>query len=415
VITTSTQWDSLCQRPGQEVTIVVRMYYGAESAYKSFANRELTIGTEKFLGVIQGVPTVIQQLDMKEHIHSIQSLTLGINNLEYWPGKRWSDLVEDTSLGSGADIGFYNRKIDIRLYLDGITTFANCFPLLSNGIVRNIKHSRKQTTIEIEDRTGMMYQDIGTYMADTDAADTDQGLPVDSQGKIKPITYGDRRYYQGDDSKALDTTSTLNNMTPCVYLGQDSTGRHRWFVTGHEVNEISLAGEQQQIWGWVTELGRFVRMVTAVSIEQNNASGCIFSVLNDSYFIDHWYGKGTVTSATQGAGSSVANESRIIDKQFDIYSGLIVGPDEGIGDYAKVTIPFPAYDGQGISDDNIFVVRLFLYGKLFYYGGAGDGDFEITINDAIPVPDQYPTGLHEVLHRECDVATLGVGPEGSTP
>ncbi|GAG89794.1 unnamed protein product, partial [marine sediment metagenome] len=86
MITTSSEWDSLAQRPGQDVTVVVRMYYGDESAYKSFASRDLTIGAEKFLGVIRGVPTIIQQLDMKEHTHSIQSLTLGINNLEYQPG-----------------------------------------------------------------------------------------------------------------------------------------------------------------------------------------------------------------------------------------------------------------------------------------------------------------------------------------
>ncbi len=246
MITTSTQWDSLCQRPGQEVTVVVRMYYGDESAYKSFANRDLTIGTEKFLGVIQGVPTVIQQLDMKEHTHSIQSLTLAINNLEYQPGARWSDLVEDTTLGAGADIGFYNRKIDIRFYLDGITTFANCFPLLSSGIVREIKHSREQTTIEIEDRTEMMYQDIGTYMADTDAADTDQGLPVDSREKIKPIIYGDHRYYQSDDHIDLDTVSNLNNISACRYLGIDSSGNHLWQISNHELDEVGVIAGQEQ-------------------------------------------------------------------------------------------------------------------------------------------------------------------------
>ena len=246
MITTSTEWDSLCQRPGQEVTVVVRMYYGDESAYKSFANRDLIIGTEKFLGVIQGIPTVIQQLDMKEHTHSIQSLTLAINNLEYWPGKRWSDLVEDATLGSSTDIGFYNRKIDIRFYLDGITTFANCFPLLSNGIVREIKHSREQTTIEIEDRTEMMYQDIGTYMADTDAADTDQGLPVDSREKIKPIIYGDHRYYQSDDHIDLDTVSNLNNISACRYLGIDSSGNHLWQISNHELDEVGVIAGQEQ-------------------------------------------------------------------------------------------------------------------------------------------------------------------------
>ncbi|GAG58168.1 unnamed protein product, partial [marine sediment metagenome] len=286
-----------------------------------------------------------------------------------------------------------------RLYLEGITTFANCFPLLSNGVVREIQHSREQTTIEIEDRADIMYHDIGTYLTDADAADTGQGLPGESREKIKPIIYGDQRHYQGNDSKALDTVSPINNMTPCIYIGQDLSGigstRHWWYVAGHKVEEIALALHQNQIWGWSDTLNRLVRLISVgdVAIIQNTTDGCIFTTPNDPYFHDYRYGKGTVTTATQGAQASVSDEARIIDKQFDVYSRLLVGANDGVGDFAKVTIPFSDYDGQGIDDDNIITHQFFWYGKLYYYGGAGDTDFEITIDVAgIPDPDRYPTG-----------------------
>ncbi len=397
MITTSTQWDSLCQRPGQEVTVVVRMYYGDESAYKSFANRELTIGTEKFLGVIQGVPTVIQQLDMKEHTHSIQSLTLRINNLEYWPGKRWSDLVEDTALGAGADIGFYNRKIDIRLYLDGITTFANCFPLLSNGIVREIKHSREQTAIEIEDRTGMAYQDIGTYLADTDAADTAQGLPEDSYGKIKPNVYGGHTFLKANDSKASDTSAVANNMIPCIYLGVDSSNKYRWFVTEHKVDELSLDEFQHQLWGIDSQVNRFVRISSIPTIEQNSASGCIIShtTSNNLEYYDYFYAKGvpTVTNSGNSTETDFTPVANVIDKDFTSKATGILSAAATTGDWIQIDIPFPVYENQDIADADITLVRTYIYWELILGGGGNAADWTVRIDGSVridPIGASYP-------------------------
>ncbi|MFC1543064.1 hypothetical protein ACFL4K_00830 [Candidatus Neomarinimicrobiota bacterium] len=395
MITTSSEWDSLCQVPGLNVTVLVRMYYGDGTSYKPFASRDINAGnssltdTDKYLGVIGPIPSVIQALDMKEHTHSIQSLTLEIDNLKDDPGHRWSDLVEDATLGSGSDVGFYNRQIDIRLFLEGVTTFANCFPLLTNGIIRDIQHSREYTTIQIEDRTEVMNYDVTTLVTDSDAADTAQGLPEESRGRVKPIPIGDHRFYKGDNHIDFDTASAQNKMTPCVYLGIDSSNKHRWLVSEYKIYEIDDTAGQEQVWGWDDNTRRYVRL-SGVTVEQNTADGCIISHAANPSFIDYWHGRGTVVTDTNGLGAIVVEESYCIDKNWTTYTELALITDNEAGHYAEIEIPFPEWDNQGIDDGDISDVTGAVFWEMIVGGGAG-ADYEARI-DTVAQADPIQNG-----------------------
>jgi len=371
--------------------ILARMYYGDESAYVSLSSGKPSpaLGTEKFLDILSAdpFPEVAQELDMLEHTHSIQNLQLMIDNLEFEPGKRWSDLVEDTGLGAGADIGFYNRRIDIRAYLPDVTTFANCFPLFSNGIVRDIKHTREKTTINIEDRSEIANIDIGTYLTDSDAADTGQGLPENSQGKIRPEIWGDHRFYRGDDSKALDTASEISNPVPSISLGVDSSGNPRWFIAGNKMDSLSVSGLQVELWAKDRILNRFVRLFNdatpLVAVEQNTSSGCIISHNIDPKYLDYVY---AVDSTAGKSGDGVTNllpiES-VHDKDFSTASSGDMDNDVAaisIGDYMQIaTTYWREWENQGLADTGISNVDLFYYGKLTYANGAADGDIKVKM------------------------------------
>ena len=231
---------------------------------------------------------------------------------------------------------------------------------------------------------------VSPLLTDSDAADTDQGLPEDSRGKTKPIIYGGHTWLKGDDAKSNDTVSTLNNIVPFVYLGVNSSGLPQWLVAKHKVNEILAATGQGQIWGWDDRINRFVRL-NAFTVEQNTSDGCIISHAADPLFLDYWYAKGTVTETTSNA--SLVNEERLVDKAFDSLADFNIPGASGIGDHATATIPFADYDNQGLDDTNdISAVKAYVYGLLIYSGGTGDTDYEITLDGLALNPDQYPTG-----------------------
>jgi len=162
MITPSAQWASLSSLPG-ELGAVARLYYGSEGSgdYVSLATKDLVLDGERFAGLLEAIPSKSNGVDLITHIPLTDSFTLTIDNLEYQPGKRFSDLLEE--LGTGSDIGFENRRIDVRLYLPGITTFANCLEIQTNGIMREPTHSRSMTTFTVFDGTELFLAKISHH------------------------------------------------------------------------------------------------------------------------------------------------------------------------------------------------------------------------------------------------------------
>ena len=370
----SSEWLSLSQIAGGEMIALARMYYGDESAYVSLSSGEPkpALGTENFLDVLSAdpFPRVIQELDMMRHSHSVQSLQLTIDNLLFEPGKRWSDLVEDTGLGAGADIGFYNRKIDIRAYLPGVTTFANCFPLLSNGIVRDIKHSREETVIEVEDRTVLTKIDVGTLLTSSDAADG-VILPEESLGLSIPIILGTHVSNIGSTTASLINYSREHNFTKARYLGVDTAGKHRWQISDHQLeNMVTDETDSDEIWALDPDTNRMMKL-TAFDVEQNTSSGCIISVTDLESLYDFWYSDGS-GAKIENNGGTVTNEENGYDLLVSTHATLNAH-DADPAPQAGVQVNYPTYNNP-ITPDN---KHLFVRGT--FDNGNYDGNEEFLV------------------------------------
>ncbi len=370
-IDVSSEWLSLSQIAGGKMTLLARMYYGDESAYISLSSGKPSpaLGTEKFLDVLSAdpFPEVAQELDMLEHTHSIQNLQLVIDNLEFEPGKRWSDLVEDTGLGAGADIGFYNRKIEIRYHLPGITTFANGFPLLEVGIMRDIKHNRMSSIIPVEDRSELVYTKIGTSLVSS--TDISVGsIPTANIGKTKPIVIGDHLFGMIEGSfRDAAAISHIHNMTPCVYLGLDASDNHRWQVSVHKMQSMNGFFIEN------TRLNRMLRLDSFTTEINDNADGLIIYhpggvtyLFNDEFLAD-----GTVTAASQSeAYGDFEDTAYAVNGDFTTFASITMNSDAANGNTLEIGFNWPDYEDQSVSSSNILAVRLMMF---WYYTWAGDG------------------------------------------
>lgn len=406
-------------------TVLVRLFYGDGTSYIAIASQPALPGwTDNiYRPMLLSSPVTSSSVDMFTHKFKASELRLEISNGDYHPRVKFSDLVTDSSLGADNDWGFENRTCEIRLQTQGVATWNNSIQLFK-GVVRDIVHTATQVTFSVQDEREIIHSEIGVLIQDTDAADTAQGLPDNSIGKVKPIIYGVHISNVGDDSKALDVISTVTDFVPCLYLGIDSSDKHLWFVANHKIDEInndSDDADQQQIWGFDSNIDRFVRLSTEFTVEQNDSNGCIISHPNNPDYLDMWFGKGAVTVNQGGTGShtNFANPVRISDKDFTTNAtGILDGP-ASVNDFIDADIPFPAYDNQAISDDDIDKVRILVYIKATPAGGANSGNYAIDFQEAETLPDpegaSYPdlrissgTGLSPTLLSIAETVTLRV-------
>ncbi len=399
MITVSTAWKNSAQL-SKQVVALVRLHYGDETSYIAISSGSIQGFDEEYRPMLLSSPVSTSGVDMFTHKFQASDISLKVSNGDYHPGVKFSDLFSDTSLGAGNDFGFENRRVDIKLWVPGITTFADCIQYF-NGVVRDIQHTDTGIILSIQDKREIIHHEIGTLLTDSDAAETGQGLPEESRSKIKPIIHGNHIYLMGDNSKSLDTVSTIHSLIACAYLGIDSSNKHRWQVASHKLDQINAEGddsEQQQIWGSDSLLGRFVRLASTFTLEQNDSSGCIISHANDPAFFDYWFSKGTVVGSISGSGTT-SNPTNVNDKDYST-SGELAGNVAAVqGSSQRFDVPFANYDDQGLSDDDITEVKILIYGLLTYLGVAGDGDEEVEIGlgeapfgELLSLSTQYPTG-----------------------
>lgn len=216
MITVSSEWRSLSQKSEGELTVLARLYYGDESAFISLiGGKNRVLFGEKFLGGIMKIPKIVSRLIMDTHEHSITIAKFEIDNLKFEPGRRWSDILSSSSFqSSGADQGFYNRRIDLRLaILPGTTSFENSFTLLEKGVMRDIKHTREKTTLEIEDKSNIVEINIDTKITESDAT-AGFVLPDPSLGKLIPEIYGSHRLRINEYSFVTGQTSVATDWVP---------------------------------------------------------------------------------------------------------------------------------------------------------------------------------------------------------
>ena len=283
-----------------------------------------------------------------------------------------------------------NERVQTFLYFDDGTSILDAERVqLFDGNISDFPDITYDTVVfQAEPLDVRLNTLIGTLLTDADAADTDLGLPEGSRGKIKPIIYGDHTFLKGNDAKSNDIVSNLNNMTPCIYLGIDSSDNHRWLVANHIVNEINVEGddsEQQQIWGFDSTLNRMVRLKTTFTVEQNTAAGCIISHASDPEFWDHWYPRGTQNAQNSGDPqiTDFDTPANIIDKDFSTFATARMTGVTDQNEWVEVEMLFPPYDNQSISNADITQLDVMIYMET-RLTGVTDTDYVVEAKGTAP-------------------------------
>ncbi len=370
--------------------------------------------TTTFTDEITGSPAITRSISRLGGLSVVSSLKFAVNN---------QDLFSDI-FASGTSPNPENEEVNVYLYFDDGTAILDAErEKLFSGIISNFPElDYDQVFFRIDSQEILLKQTIGTLLTDSDAADSGIGLPEISQGKIKPIIYGDHTFLKGNNSKSLDTTASLNNLVPSVYLGVDSSDNHRWLVAGHRINEINTHSDdadQQQIWGLDPDINRFVRLATEFTVEQNTADGCIISHPNNPNFYDYIFPTGRVTSTKNGADTGNAN---VFSPLTDITSWDFA--EKATASFVEtaatttilLSLEFAAYDNQGLTDDQVIGIKGMTYIKSTAADGATAADYTTSIGsalDAIVITDPEsganPGTRNETTFTTNTLANVGVG------
>ncbi len=346
MITTSAKWKSLSATSKEKPLALVRLYYGDESAYLALAEEDLILEGVRYLGIVTSAPRMVSKIDLETHKHSIGTVSLELSNLEYQPGERFSDNME--TLGSANDEGFYNRKVEVRLYLPGMTAWTDTFPLFT-GIVRDIEQSRESVRLDLEDDSELFHVDIPKDPVQESDGAGESPLPTNSLGKAKPIVYGDHRFCLGTTVGASAVATQHNNMAPMIDLGIDDAGKKHWLIAGHQLDSIDT------IWGYDPRIQRFVKLVSFTE-EQNSASGAIISHAINEEFYDFSFSDGTWTDDNPGEAANWTNKVNAVDKTFSTRA-ISLNTGSAFTD-ATFQIDFPAYDNPATPSEIKLMARV---------------------------------------------------------
>jgi len=408
MITTSTEWDRLSASSLKASIALVRMYYGDESSYIAIAEKEITpvyrdvsltseggisLETEggerllaslsnalffdgdHYLGILMETPELRSLINLEEHEHSVSTFTLIVSNTEYQPGSRFSDFI--TTLGSAGDYGFWNRRIEIRLYTEGITSWENCFPLFV-GYVRGSDQSWDKVTFTCDDGSILQNTIIPNNAITADDIPGDTGLATGAEGKQKQIVYGSHRFFLGSLTGWVGEATQNNIMVKCTLLGLSApagsppTSSLVYQVSGHLMYEIG------SIWIHDPQINRFVK-ASSFDIIQNNASGCVISISQTQICYDYWFGDGTYTHLF--GNDDWINLDRANNRE---YTNYFLAANQPTGITPSVDnnqeLNFPVYD-EAITDAQINDIRVLAY-------AVSDGTpapfFQINSNDITP-------------------------------
>ncbi len=346
MITTSAKWDSLASTSKEKPLALVRLYYGDETSYLALAEEDLILEGVRYLGIVTSAPRVVSKIDLETHKHSIGTVSLELSNLEYQPGERFSDNME--TLGTANDEGFYNRKVEVRLYLPGMTVWTDTFPLFT-GIVRDIEQSRETVKLDLEDDSELIHVDVPKDPVQESDGAGESPLPTNSLGRAKPIVYGDHRMYLGSTVGASAVATQHNNMAPMIDLGIDIAGKKRWLIAGHKLDSIDV------IWGYDPRIDRYVQLVSFAE-EQNTSAGAIISHTINEEFYDFSFSDGTWTDDNPGEAANWTDKDNAVDKVFSTTSSSVNTGSAFTN--ATFQIDFPTYDNLATPSEIKLMARV---------------------------------------------------------
>jgi len=358
MITTSTAWDSLVLNSQTQVFPLIRLYYGDESAYVAVSTADITYESVFYRGLLKNKLNMREKIDTFSHKHSVSNITLELINAELIPETRFSDYVE--SLGSGSDIGFYNRKCEIRLGSPTVDDWSDSYAFFT-GVIRNISHDFKTIKIEVEDKSKIEHRDLPrTIVNSTDFP----YAPENSLGKRIPICFG-----EVDRAPGVLVVGQYTDATNVPKIQFDDTDYHFGF-DGY-VTEGNPARGPLHILNNKKYLP--IRVDTAKEYAESTADSYIHFNQGESETKDNEFTVAASISAIGydgpvgqgGIDTNWDNIERIIDGSTDAYAELT-----GSGEYDDETVQllnmlFPAFGGdlKGLS------TTIYAFAKVIITGG----------------------------------------------
>ena len=365
MLTTSTDWTNSVAASSVKIIPLIRLYYGPESSYIAVSTYDITHDSVFYRGLLKSNITSSEGIDVHSHNHTISNLVLNFINYNYKQNVKFSDYIEDTSLGSGADIGFYNRKCDIRLATQDVTTWSNSFPFFV-GIVREIQHDIDSVKFTVEDRNSLKYTTVPSERITASdyplAPNNSKGIPVN-------IVVGDHGFTNLD---ATTPSISLSNDSVMV-KGLDSQANRNQYIFA---NDTSSALTTDDIWLYDKTTDRFLKLDTShVTISNPDGNGYTSVVLrfssNNMIVYDWWLSNGGSNPSADydftdpgNAGDGDLSTKAVLNQTFSSGSGTKT---------AILRVLFPDYDMSGY--EYIDDIEIFYKGN--YTAISGD-DSDIT-------------------------------------
>ena len=395
--TLSAAFRASAQHPGQTL-VLAWLYYGNGDKFIALSNGVLLLDGINYLPLLSEIPERNTSIDTWTHEFSVSDTTLSIINMPFEGDTRFSDLLDRS--GEGNDKGYNNRRVVIKLWRKGVTSFEDCKQIFT-GIFKDPPYDREILNANIQDESDLSLKVELDLVPDTDAADNNLGLPSGSAVKIQPVIGGDHSFNKGNDAKSLDTASTLSNAVACVDLGvAPNTNLRRWRVSRNKLNSVEVGSDQGVFWVKDETLGRLVRL-TGVLLLSNDDNGCVIYHPDPPVCIDYVYANHGTAGGLGDGSTALLPIQNYIDKDFDTVAtgGLDASSDAVLsGDKAYGLATFLPWGNQEIDDALIDEVNLHYYGKVTYAGGASDtyvkiGLGGVTIADIqviIPSGGAYP-------------------------
>ena len=353
----SAAWKSLSKVPG-EVQCVVECHFGdkdVETNVIRISTRDLSLSDGKFTGVLVQIPRTRQSWDLQSHGYSIGNSGLMIDNKLLNSINRFSDYFQ---AGSGNKRGLTNRKVDIRLWKEGITSFEDCYKLFPDGVMGHPKHNGLNLSVPVRDRTELALADMTDPIT---AADGVGGiLPSSTLGKRKTMLRGDHRLFiNANDSNGLSAAewdiSKENNLSPMEELGGNE-----WFVSRDIAKDLPTDSlnitNGVTIWAYDGDLDDYVEVVDWTLV-QNTIDGAIISIDSDSYY--------AYFPIVRGVSLDWGNPSNIAFGDISTFTTATIDTGDPGGTTETLAMSYP---GAAVLMDDDVIARVDVYLKYDHDG-----------------------------------------------
>tara|TARA_X000001388_G_scaffold28913_2_gene20432 strand:+ start:587 stop:3088 length:2502 start_codon:yes stop_codon:yes gene_type:complete len=367
MLSVSSSWTSSTALSSTSVFPLIRLFYGDESStdYIALSVKDLTHDSVFYKGLLSQNPLFSESIDIATHQHSTSNIELEFINYEYQSGTKLSDLIEDTSLGSGVDIGFYNRKCEIKLTTTGISSWDDSFPFFT-GIIREIKHGLDKITFTIEDRKVLKYIDLPKTLVETTNYPQ---APESSLGKPIPMVIGDHTFENLEPTVGKFKFSYDNSMVQPM----DSRFDRNIFLVANQTIESLTTSD---VWLLDTQTNKYMNFDSS-AVTVANSSGYATVTLsfsgNTMKLFDWHFPSSSENSAGNFNFSDVGNAGDNDETNFATLAANFTTSSHS----STIRLNFDDYDVGGFT--YIDEIEIYYRGNYTLMGGS-DSNITVLVN-----------------------------------